>query len=28
MGYDLGGVEQVRCHALFDPFGVGALALN
>ena len=23
MGYDLGGVEQVRCHVLFDPFGVG-----
>ena len=23
MGYDPGGVEQVRCHVLFDPFGVG-----
>ena len=22
MGYDPGGVEQVRCHLLFDPFGV------
>ena len=22
MDYDPGGVEQVRCHVLFDPFGV------
>ena len=23
MGYAPGGVEQVHCHVLFDPFGVG-----